>query len=402
MNTSSGGAVKKRKTIIIAVFCTAFILLVVIFAPLMISLAAQMMGTVDAIAQDPAAAKEHLNLAIQADPHSSNAYQYRGSLYGQLQEPEQAIADLTKAIELGGGHDAYFARAFQYHVLGKLDQALKDYKMALEKGHAKKSEVWVNEADVLYRLNKLEEAVSLCDKAIDESPRLQIAFLNRAQSNIKLGRYQAAVDDLDTAVDSTIPQPGYSDMQRDCLWMRGVAYRGLEDTSAADADLAEARKVAKLRHHLTYMAESAENAFTQKTERKYFVLCSLNNSKIENENRADQILALLKFINTNVAHVKANKHLHIFSFPDSKQYDAYMSSKNALKEGAYDVDKNAATMKVQGAHYDVSTNSILSYASQNSTGLLYTLVQKVVMDTPFADKWAPQGIAMLLTKSFGL
>jgi tetratricopeptide (TPR) repeat protein len=400
--SSSSSASKKRKLIIIAVFCTGFIVLVVIFAPLMISMAALTMGTIDATAQDTIAAKEHLNLAIQTDPHSSLAYQYRGLLYGQLQEPDEAIADLTEAIKLGAGSDAYWGRAFQYHVLGKLDPALKDYQLALEKG-AKKSDIWINQADVLYRLNKIDEAVSLCDKAIEESPRLQMAFLNRAQSNIKLGRYQAAVDDLDTAIDRTIPSTGTStnDTRRDCLWTRAIAYQGLENQSDSEADMAEARKVARLRHQLSYMNVVAEAEFAQKTERKYFTLCSWKGSKTENEDQADRLQALLKFVNTNVAHVKATKRLHIFSFPDSKQYDTFMSSKNGLKEGAYDVDKNLAAMKVHQAHYDLSTNSIPTYASPNSNGLLYTLLEKVLLDTPFTDKWAPHGIAMLLTKSFG-
>jgi tetratricopeptide (TPR) repeat protein len=392
---------KQRKSIIISSFCIGFVALAVVFGPLMISYAAQTMAAIELLGQDPTSAKEHLNLAIQADPHSANAYQYRGVLYGQLQEADKAIADLTKSIEFGGGSDAYFARGFQYHVLGKLDQALQDYKMSLQKGRAKESDVWVNEADVLYRLNKLEEAVSLCDKAIDESPRLQIALLNRAQSYIKQGRYQAAVDDLDTAIDRSIPPPGNTDMRRDCLWMRAVAYRGLENTSEADADLREARRAARLRHLLIKDATAAESEFTQKTERKYFILCNLKGSKTENEDQADRVQSLLKFVNTNMAHVRANKNLHIFSFPDNKQYEAYMSGKNCLKEGPFDVDKNAATMKVHGAHYDQSTNSILSYAPPSSNGLLYVLAQKVLMDTAFTDKWAPQGIAMLLMKSHG-
>ena len=402
-SSSSSSASKKRKLIIIAVFCTGFILLVVIFAPLMISMAALTMGTIDSAAQDTIAAKEHLNLAIQTDPHSSLAYQYRGLLYGQLQEPDQGIADLTKAIELGAGSDAYWGRAFQYHVLGKLDPALKDYKLALEKG-AKKSDIWINQADILYRLNKLDEAVSLCDKAIDESPRLQMAFLNRAQSNIKLGRYQAAVDDLDTAIDRTVPYPGTTatnDTRRDCLWTRAIAYQGLQNTSDSEADMAEARKVARLHHPLSHMNVVAEAAFEQKTQRKYFTLCSLKGSKTENEDQADHLQALLNFVNTNVAHVKATQRLHIFSFPDGKQYDLFMSSKNGLKEGGYDVDRNAAAMKVHETHYDVSTNSILTYAPPNSNELLYILIEKALLDTPFTDKWAPHGIATLFTKSFG-
>ncbi len=382
-------------------FGIGFIALGSVFGPLMVSLTALTMGRIDLLGQDPVAAKEHLNLAIQADPHSSTAYQTRGLLYGQLQQADKAIADLTKSIELGGGSDAYFARAFQYHVCGKLDQALKDYKMSLKKGRAKKSDVWVNEADVLYRLNRADEAISLCDQAIDESPRLQIALLNRAQAYIKQGRYQAALDDLNTDIDGTIPQPVSTDMRRDCLWMRAVAYRGLRNTSAADADLLEARKAARYRHLLAQNAIAAESEFAQKTQRKYFILCNLKCSKPENEEQADQLQALLKFINANLVHVWSNKHLHIFSFPDSKQYDTYMSGKKRLQEGPFDIDKNAAAMKVWGAHYDLNTNSILSYPSPGMNGVLYAVVQKVLMDTPFTDKWAPQGIAMLLMKSYG-
>jgi len=399
--TNSRGPLQNRKLIIIAAFSIGFIALAALFAPLMISSSAMTMAGVDLLSQDTSAAKEHLNLAIEIDPHSSAAYQLRGTLYAQLQQAEKSIADFNKAIEYGAGTDSYFGRAFQYHLLGKFDKALKDYQASLDKGRARKADVYVNQADVLYRLNRLDEAVLACDKTIEEAPAVSTAHLNRAQANIRLGRYQAAIDDLDIALDRTTPEIGNPDLRRDSLWMRAMAYRGLKDTSDADADLDEARKAGRIHHRNRPIAQAAETEFAQRAERIYFVLCTSNLSKAENEDYADRLQSLLKFVDMNVAHVRAGKLLHIFTFQNSALYDAFMSSKNGIKEGTYDSDKNAAAMNVHRSHYDPGSDSIFSYASADTSGLLYTLTQKVLSDSPFIDKWAPQGIALLLTKSYG-
>ena len=97
------------------------------------------MAGIDTVGQDFNAAREHLNLAISMNPHSAIAYQSRGLFYIQVQQPEKAIADFTKAIELGGGADSYFGRAYQYHQVGQFDNALKDYRICLEKIPVEKS-----------------------------------------------------------------------------------------------------------------------------------------------------------------------------------------------------------------------------------------------------------------------
>lgn len=322
--------------------------------------------------------------------------------YAQLKQAEKSVADYTKAIEYGAGADAYFDRAFQYHMLGKFEKALSDYKTSFSKGGARRADalVYVNEADVLYKLRRFKEAVADCDKAIEATPTIATARLNRAQDYFQLKRYQAAIDDIDAALNSPIPEYGNPDLRRDALWLRALAYQALGNSDEATTDLDDAKEAAVVRHRKRKKAKAAEIEFPQVAERKFFVLCSSLPTKQKNEEVAERIEALFNFLNANIAHVKQNRKLHIFIFQNSTQYDTFMSGKNGIKESGLDLEHNAALMKIQRCHWDSPSDSILSCTS-DAGALISPIVQKVLTDCPFIEKWAPQGIASLLTKSYG-
>jgi tetratricopeptide (TPR) repeat protein len=73
-----------------------------------------------------------LSEVIAAHPDDPQAYNMRGSVYGEAGRPEQALADFTKAISLDPNYaHAYANRALVYRRLNKLDQALADDNKAL-------------------------------------------------------------------------------------------------------------------------------------------------------------------------------------------------------------------------------------------------------------------------------
>ena len=62
-----------------------------------------------------------------------NVYQARGEYAFELQYPQQAVKDLSKAIEINPyNHEAYLDRASAYLVLGEYDRSLDDYEQYIE------------------------------------------------------------------------------------------------------------------------------------------------------------------------------------------------------------------------------------------------------------------------------
>jgi tetratricopeptide (TPR) repeat protein len=73
-----------------------------------------------------------LSEVIAAHPDDPQAYNMRGSVYGEVGRPEAALADFTKAISLDPNYaQAYANRALVYRRINKLDQALADDNKAL-------------------------------------------------------------------------------------------------------------------------------------------------------------------------------------------------------------------------------------------------------------------------------
>jgi len=73
-----------------------------------------------------------LSEVIAAHPDDPQAYNMRGSVYGESGRPEQALADFNKAISLDPNYaQAYANRALVYRRINKLDLALADENKAL-------------------------------------------------------------------------------------------------------------------------------------------------------------------------------------------------------------------------------------------------------------------------------
>lgn len=72
--------------------------------------------------------------AIKIKPQLAEAHINRGACLIFLSRPEEAIASLSKSIELGTDHlpDALFNRAIAYERLGDIKPAYKDFKRAAD------------------------------------------------------------------------------------------------------------------------------------------------------------------------------------------------------------------------------------------------------------------------------
>jgi len=87
--------------------------------------------------QDPALANAQPNIGslsevIEQHPNDPQAYNMRGSVYGEAGQTEQALADFTKAISLDPNYaQAYANRGLVYRKSNQLDLALADFNKAL-------------------------------------------------------------------------------------------------------------------------------------------------------------------------------------------------------------------------------------------------------------------------------
>ncbi|HEY0568999.1 MAG TPA: tetratricopeptide repeat protein, partial [Xanthobacteraceae bacterium] len=73
-----------------------------------------------------------LSSVVERNPNDPQAYNMRGSVYGQAGRHQEALADFNKAISLDPNYaQAYANRALIYRQTGKADQALADYNKAL-------------------------------------------------------------------------------------------------------------------------------------------------------------------------------------------------------------------------------------------------------------------------------
>ncbi len=70
------------------------------------------------------------NTAISLNKNSALAYQKRGELYTRINRPQDAIIDYEKALSIDGDlYQYYYAVAFAYRALGRLDDALEYYRL---------------------------------------------------------------------------------------------------------------------------------------------------------------------------------------------------------------------------------------------------------------------------------
>ena len=89
-------------------------------------------------AQDNELAASPTNIAslssvVQRNPNDPQAYNMRGSVYGQSGRSQDALADFNKAIQLDPNYaQAYANRGLIYRQTGKFDLALADYNKALQ------------------------------------------------------------------------------------------------------------------------------------------------------------------------------------------------------------------------------------------------------------------------------
>lgn len=170
-----------------------------------------------------------LSHAIELEPQVPMAYAVRGSAYRHLKEYQRALADLDRAISLDhSSPQAYLRRGNAYSMLGDHKQAITDYSRAIDL-NPKYAGAYVNRGATYYEIKDYQRAIADFDHAIDLDPAPVGAYVNRGLAYDRIKDYQRAIADFDRAVEidpEYVPARTY----------RGDTYRHLKEYQRAIAD----------------------------------------------------------------------------------------------------------------------------------------------------------------------
>ncbi len=168
--------------------------------------------------QQPDNALRDLNRAIELAPNDAQAYANRGTVYSNLQQYDKALQDLKKAIDLAPDDERFYvSRGVVYAKMEEYDNALRDLNKAIEL-RPDYTGAYMNRSAVYSKLGQHENALSDSNKAIElasndrEKAR---AYANRGNVYRESGRYDEALRDYKKAIEL---DPGEPDHYHNRAW----------------------------------------------------------------------------------------------------------------------------------------------------------------------------------------
>ncbi|HMK69709.1 MAG TPA: tetratricopeptide repeat protein [Xanthobacteraceae bacterium] len=175
-----------------------------------------------------------LTEVIEKHPDDPQAYNMRGSVFGEAGHSERALADFNKAINLDPNYaQAYANRALIYRQTGKLDLALADYNKALSLDGSY-APAYLGRGIVHRQQGRGVQALADFNKAIALKPDNAQGYYNRGLLYQSQRQHQFAIDDFSTAIGLTGQKaaPPYV--------ARALSYLAVGDAKSAASDLDEA------------------------------------------------------------------------------------------------------------------------------------------------------------------
>ncbi len=149
---------------------------------------------------DPDRAIADYNRAIEINPNMADVYNNRGLAWDIKGDYDRAIADYTKAIETNPRYsDPYNNRGLIWDIKGEPDRAMADYTKALEI-YPYFATAYYNRGNVWYMRGDYDRAIADYDKALEIKPNFSTAYNNRGDAWGKKGDYAQAIADYDRAL----------------------------------------------------------------------------------------------------------------------------------------------------------------------------------------------------------
>jgi tetratricopeptide (TPR) repeat protein len=155
---------------------------------------------------------------------------------------QQAKPYLIKVIELSPNDDSFSEhRAIAYINLGERQKALLEYDKFVQRTHT--SFAYSTRGDLLFKLGKFEEALADFNVAVDSFPSNSIYLRERGATLFILKRYEEAITDFNRALEDRYGNPSdpYVFLQRaKCYIALGDLERACKDlNSIEEADRSE-------------------------------------------------------------------------------------------------------------------------------------------------------------------
>jgi tetratricopeptide (TPR) repeat protein len=133
---------------------------------------------------------------IELNPKIPELYLNRANLFRQLGRSKEALASYSQALSLKSNYmNAYFQRARLLDSLNRLKEALVDINKAIALN--RRDINLLNFQSTLYlKLGQYKKAILICNEILQGHPTHELSYFNRGQSYIKLGKIEAARNDL--------------------------------------------------------------------------------------------------------------------------------------------------------------------------------------------------------------
>lgn len=138
--------------------------------------------------------------------------------YAGLGEHERALAYFERAVKLDSSYpNTYTNRGATLHQLGRLDEALADYKQAIRLGRSSDNATVRNNRGLLYlQQGRYTKALAEFNSALSIDPIYANAYMNRALNKAYLSDTESAIHDFGRAIELN-PKFAYAYLNRGCL-----------------------------------------------------------------------------------------------------------------------------------------------------------------------------------------
>jgi tetratricopeptide (TPR) repeat protein len=204
-------------------------------------------------------------------------YYNRGVAYSKKGRYDKAIADFTKAIELGSPNERIFqARASAYESTKEYDKAIGDLDKAVAFAPGEYS--YLNRARFYRNRGKYDEAIADCGKVIELDPEKTPGYLFRSGVYYEKGAFGDGVRDYRKLIDLFVT--ANSDVKLDLLYVRLLDSSGKISKDEYDNVLTELRS-----YVLSHDVSSDDEKWWRTISNYYLGMGDLTDAKLIEEAR---------------------------------------------------------------------------------------------------------------------
>ena len=180
-----------------------------------------------------------INIFIELNPNSHEAYINRGIVYRILEKYDLALFNFDKSLKIYPNNiDSYQSRGLLYMLNKNYEKAISDFDKVVEINN-KYYQGYLNRAVANSRMNFYISAMEDLETAISLNPKCDLCYLNRSIINSKLGNRNEIIKDINKAIEIN-PIYGYS------YFCKATYFLSVRDTL-------EACKNFEISYHLDYI-----------------------------------------------------------------------------------------------------------------------------------------------------